>query len=299
MPPFSTRSDSPPLALGMKAIIGGRYVQAEVLSRDWERAVAASQKRKKELGQLASDARQFHTLHSTLSIWLQDGSSRTLHGPKVSCLYLNPRICTSTQQLWSALSSPLRDLKVAECTEEELSVQLGAVGLLLEQLEEQKAHMSAINKLGAEMTDRYTQDEASVLAQTLSDLNTHWAKFNDNIRIRFPLPISSPHGPFLMLLMDDRRAVVEAALRSRQDLSSALGELESWLRRIEIGMNTLDMESDNPASLRDSAKRQAWIQRNKVGTRISCGSWVRVALGGCSGGMGGLAEARVHRRGRE
>lgn len=66
-----------------------------------------------------------------------------------------------------------------------------------------------------------------------------------------------------------RRAALEAAMQSRKDFHTALGEFEVWLSHIETACNQLDSESHNSQLVKDSNKRRDWMDREKVTSRIS------------------------------
>lgn len=62
-----------------------------------------------------------------------------------------------------------------------------------------------------------------------------------------------------------RRAVLEAALRSRKDFHTALKEFEDWLERVETTARQLDHDSNNTQLVKDSHKRRDWMEGEKVG----------------------------------
>uniref|UniRef100_A0A914XNP1 WW domain-containing protein n=1 Tax=Plectus sambesii TaxID=2011161 RepID=A0A914XNP1_9BILA len=61
-----------------------------------------------------------------------------------------------------------------------------------------------------------------------------------------------------------RRAVLEAALRSRKDFHTALKEFEDWLVRVETSARQLDHDSNNTQLVKDSHKRRDWMEGEKA-----------------------------------
>lgn len=61
-----------------------------------------------------------------------------------------------------------------------------------------------------------------------------------------------------------RRAVLEAASRSRKDFHTALAEFERWLDKMTANCRQLDADCDNPQLVKDSQKRKIWMDREKV-----------------------------------
>uniref|UniRef100_A0A915Q5I9 RNA helicase n=1 Tax=Setaria digitata TaxID=48799 RepID=A0A915Q5I9_9BILA len=60
-----------------------------------------------------------------------------------------------------------------------------------------------------------------------------------------------------------RRAVLEAALRTRSDFHSALGQLEKWMDGVEASLTELNDSTVNVQLLKDSIKRKKWIEDEK------------------------------------
>lgn len=61
-----------------------------------------------------------------------------------------------------------------------------------------------------------------------------------------------------------RRAILEAALRSKSNFRSALSQLELWMDRIELSVDELEQATSNMQSLKNSVKRKRWNEAEKV-----------------------------------
>lgn len=75
-----------------------------------------------------------------------------------------------------------------------------------------------------------------------------------------------------------RRAVLEAALRTRSDFHSALEQLEKWISGVEVSLTELDEVTTNIQTLKDFVKRKKWIEDEKVKVHIACSREVLVEL---------------------
>lgn len=57
---------------------------------------------------------------------------------------------------------------------------------------------------------------------------------------------------------------MEASLRGRQDFTTAFGEFDQWLTRIEKLQDLLENESSNPALLKNAAHRKMLLDNDRV-----------------------------------
>lgn len=94
------------------------------------------------------------------------------------------------------------------------------------------------------LLDTHRRDNGHNLSHLSSKLNTQWTKFNDQLRIR--------------------RAVLEAAQRSRHDFQTALGHFQQWLNGISAEMQKLERETNNAQRVKDTGRRREWLAQEKV-----------------------------------
>ncbi|TKR92162.1 hypothetical protein L596_006870 [Steinernema carpocapsae] len=133
--------------------------------------------------------------------------------------------------------------RASELSEQALKTELERVESWVEQLEGMRTKMTDLNKTSNELLDEYRKDEGHNLSHQTSKINMQWTKFNDNIRIR--------------------RAVLEASLRSRSDFHSALSQFEEWIDGVSKRMDGLQEATNNFARLKDTEKREDWINQEK------------------------------------
>lgn len=68
-----------------------------------------------------------------------------------------------------------------------------------------------------------------------------------------------------------RRAVLEAAIRSQCDFSTALNEFEDWIEKVGEKMEELERETSNSQAIKDTANRRKWTRAHKAReTRLIC-----------------------------
>ncbi|KAI1731518.1 EF hand domain-containing protein [Ditylenchus destructor] len=133
--------------------------------------------------------------------------------------------------------------RVNELNDTALEEQLQLVATLDDESKEWKDKMKHFNDRSNEMLDGYRRDDGHNLSHLASKLNTQWTKFNDSLRIR--------------------RAVLEAAQRSRQDFHSALGQFQQWLYAQSSDLARLERDTDNTARLKDTSRRRDWMAEEK------------------------------------
>uniref|UniRef100_A0A914V9A5 Dystrophin-1-like spectrin repeat domain-containing protein n=1 Tax=Plectus sambesii TaxID=2011161 RepID=A0A914V9A5_9BILA len=124
--------------------------KAEILSHEWERAVAASTRRKRQLSSLAEEARLFDRLKATVELWLTEGDQLTMRGAKVT-----------------------------ECSIEQLHAELLSVEAFFQTLDDYKVKMNELNQRSNALLDTYQLDDGNRLSHETSEINTAWSKFND------------------------------------------------------------------------------------------------------------------------
>lgn len=134
----------------MQCDTDAHLVAAEILSHEWERAVAASTRRKRQLSTLGEDARLFDRLKATVELWLTEGHQLTTAGPKVT-----------------------------ECSIEQLHAELLSVEAFFQTLDDYKAKMNELNQRSNSLLDTYQLDDGNRLSHDTSEINTAWSKFND------------------------------------------------------------------------------------------------------------------------
>lgn len=125
-------------------------ISAEILSHEWERSVAASTRRKKQLSSLAEEARIFDRLKATVELWLTEGNQLTTGGAKVT-----------------------------ECSIDQLHAELLSVEAFFQTLDDYKAKMNELNQRSNALLDTYQLDDGNRLSHDTSEINTAWSKFND------------------------------------------------------------------------------------------------------------------------
>ncbi|VDO41346.1 unnamed protein product [Onchocerca flexuosa] len=133
--------------------------------------------------------------------------------------------------------------KVDRADTETLKKELSEIQGIAEIAGEMKSRMDELNERSNALLDNYRADEGHNLSHTISKLNALWSKFNDNVRIR--------------------RAVLEAALRARNDFHSALEQLMEWMDGVEASLVKLNEATVNIQMLKDSIKRKKWIEDEK------------------------------------
>ncbi|KAM3720398.1 Dystrophin-1 [Dirofilaria immitis] len=134
--------------------------------------------------------------------------------------------------------------KVDKANVQTLKQELGEIQEIAGIAGEMKLKMDELNELSNALLDNYRADEGHNLSHTISKLNALWSKFNDNVRIR--------------------RAVLEAALRARNDFHSALGQVEEWMDGVDASLIELNEATMNTQMLKDSVKRKKWIEDERT-----------------------------------
>ncbi|VDD91132.1 unnamed protein product [Enterobius vermicularis] len=148
-------------------------------------------------------------------------------------------------QLWLTESQQKLDAggKASELNEEGLRSELEELKEMDQSFNEMKEKIAEMNSRSNTLLDTYRFDEGHNLSHATSRINNLWSKFNDNLRIR--------------------RAVLEAALRSRSDFQSALVQLEEWMTKMHSSLVKLDECTCNLQLLKDSLKRKDWIDAER------------------------------------
>uniref|UniRef100_A0A0N5ALC9 Nesprin-1 n=1 Tax=Syphacia muris TaxID=451379 RepID=A0A0N5ALC9_9BILA len=134
-------------------------------------------------------------------------------------------------------------IKANDLNEEGLKSELEELKEMDKNFNEMKEKMVELNNRSNILLDVYKFDERHNLSHATSRINNLWSKFNDNLR--------------------NRRAVLEAALRSRNDFHSALLQLEQWMAKIYADITQLDESTCNLQLLKDSLKRKDWIDTER------------------------------------
>uniref|UniRef100_A0A914HK11 Dystrophin n=1 Tax=Globodera rostochiensis TaxID=31243 RepID=A0A914HK11_GLORO len=134
-------------------------------------------------------------------------------------------------------------LRVAELSDSDLIEQLELCDKLVDELNNWKSKLQELNRVSNQLLDTHRRDNGHNLSHQSSKLNTQWTKFNDQLRIR--------------------RAVLEAAKRSRHDFQTALGHFQQWLNKMNMELRKLDKETDNPQRLKDTVRRREWLAQEK------------------------------------
>ncbi|KAL3082936.1 hypothetical protein niasHS_010738 [Heterodera schachtii] len=159
--------------------------------------------------------------------------------------------CRIWEQLRSSIELWLADasdrlcfgLRVVELSDGELTEQLELCEQLVDELNSWKSKLQELNRISNQQLDTHRRDNGHNLSHQSSKLNAQWTKFNDQLRIR--------------------RAVLEAAKRSRHDFQTALGHFQQWLNKMNMEMRKLNEETDNPQRLKDTARRREWLAQEK------------------------------------
>jgi hypothetical protein len=131
-----------------------------------------------------------------------------------------------------------------ELTDPELAEQLELCEALANELDAWKEKLKEMNRVSNELLDIHRRDDGHNLSHLSSKLNTQWTKFNDQLRIR--------------------RAVLEAAQRSRHDFQTAIGHFQQWLNRMILELQKLEKETENAQRLKDTGRRREWLAQEKV-----------------------------------
>ena len=133
--------------------------------------------------------------------------------------------------------------RVMELSDPELAEQLQLCDQLGAELDIWKEKLQEMNRLSNQLLDIYRRDDGHNLSHLSSKLNTQWTKFNDQLRIR--------------------RAVLEAAQRSRHDFQTALGHFQHWLAKQSAELQKLEKETNNPQRVKDTGRRREWLAQEK------------------------------------
>uniref|UniRef100_A0A1I7SAC8 Dystrophin n=1 Tax=Bursaphelenchus xylophilus TaxID=6326 RepID=A0A1I7SAC8_BURXY len=133
--------------------------------------------------------------------------------------------------------------RVNEMDEVTLEAELKSVNDITGTIDNMKAQMEQLNLRSNEMIDKFIYDDNHTLSQLTSKLNTQWTKFNESLCIR--------------------RAVLEASLRSRNDIHTTLTQLDGWLNK-QLGiLKQLDADTENKQRLKDTSKRRDWMGQER------------------------------------
>ena len=133
---------------------------------------------------------------------------------------------------------------MVELSDPELAEQLELCSQLTNELDIWKEKLQEMNRISNQLLDIYRRDDGHNLSHLSSKLNTQWAKFNEQLHIR--------------------RAVLEAAQRSRHDFQTALGHFQQWLNKQSAELQKLEKETDNPARVKDTGRRREWLAQEKA-----------------------------------
>lgn len=158
----------------------------------------------------------------------------------------------SEMELWLAEGNENLHLNenVNELDEFALDVELKNITVLANQLDHYKEQLSQLNAKSNRMIDTFRLDENHVLSQITSKINTQWTKFNEGLCIR--------------------RAVLEASLRSRNDIQTTLTQLDEWLDKQLTRLRSLHTDTENRQRLKDTSKRREWMgQEREIEAEIS------------------------------
>ncbi|GMT26480.1 hypothetical protein PFISCL1PPCAC_17777, partial [Pristionchus fissidentatus] len=142
----------------------------------------------------------------------------------------------TAMEMWLTEGEDVIGRSIHGADRDELRAELNGVEAIISQLEERRERMRELNVKADHLMDANERDDLHSLSHQLSKMNGHWSTFNDNIRIR--------------------RALLEASLRSRSDLHTALGEVEEWLEKTQTRVEQLSIQALDPHLLKDSGRRK-------------------------------------------
>ncbi|GMR51629.1 hypothetical protein PMAYCL1PPCAC_21824, partial [Pristionchus mayeri] len=142
----------------------------------------------------------------------------------------------AAMELWLTEGEDVLGRPIHGADRDELRAELNGVETIISQLEQKRERMRELNLKADNLMDANDREDLHSISHQLSKMNGHWSTFNDNIRIR--------------------RALLEASLRSRSDLHTALGEVEEWLEKTQIRVEELSVAAIDPHLLKDSGKRK-------------------------------------------
>ncbi|XP_022094793.1 dystrophin-like [Acanthaster planci] len=177
----------------------------------WNSASLRASSRSRQLQAMLTDSQQFHELTDELCHWLGK-MEQTLDG-----------------------YAPVGD-EVAV-----LQGQLESQKAFLEEVEQWKPCIDAVNESGERLIVDYSADDTNRIRQILDTVRDRWTTICDR--------------------SNQRLHAIEETLRSMQDLPSQLADFFLWLEELEQPMDSLKRETDNETALRDKDQVEVWLQQ--------------------------------------
>ncbi|CAK5089037.1 unnamed protein product [Meloidogyne enterolobii] len=188
--------------------------RTQICSAEMERILGLCKRRKGDLQKLLEQCRLWEQLRASLELWLNQANEKLTSGGRVIGL-----------------------------SDDELSEQLDLINQLTAESDQWEEKLREMNRISNQLLEIYRRDDGHNLSHLNSKLNTQWAKFNDQLRIR--------------------RSVIEAAQRSRFDFQTALGHFQQWMQIQCLKLQKLANETENQQKLKDTGLRNEWLGKEK------------------------------------
>uniref|UniRef100_A0A915LN16 Dystrophin n=1 Tax=Meloidogyne javanica TaxID=6303 RepID=A0A915LN16_MELJA len=192
--------------------------RTQICSAEMERILGLCKRRKGDLQKLLEQCRLWEQLRASLELWLNQANEKLTSGGRIIGL-----------------------------SDDELSEQLDLINQLTAESDQWEEKLREMNRISNQLLEIYRRDDGHNLSHLNSKLNTQWAKFNDQLRIR--------------------RSVIEAAQRSRFDFQTALGHFQQWMQIECLKLQKLANETENQQKLKDTGLRNEWLGKEKSAKR--------------------------------
>ncbi|XP_038058938.1 dystrophin-like isoform X2 [Patiria miniata] len=178
----------------------------------WNSASLRASSRSRKLEAMLTDSQQFHELTDELCNWLGK-MEQTLDG-----------------------YAPVGDEVHA------LQGQLESQKAFLEEVEQWKPCIDAVNESGERLIVDYNADDTNRIRQILDNVRDRWTAICDR--------------------SNQRLHAIEETLRSMQDLASQLTDFFLWFEELEQPMDSLQRDTDNEEALQDKDQVEVWLQQH-------------------------------------
>ncbi|XP_063954745.1 dystrophin-like isoform X1 [Lytechinus pictus] len=188
----------------------------------WEGAEKRATHRAGQLETMMTDSQRFHQLTQELLTWLNKMEGTLDRYPPVA------------QEMLM------------------LHAQLEAQKGFLEEVEQWKPCLDAVNESGDRLAVEYKDDDITKIRQVLDGVNQRWANICQRSNVRL--------------------GKIEETVQSMQDIDSQLAEFTSWLDSVESPLVALYSQTEDKAAREDRDKVRVWLQRQQVrsGVKYVC-----------------------------
>ncbi|XP_071801510.1 dystrophin-like isoform X3 [Asterias amurensis] len=178
----------------------------------WNSASLRAGARSRKLEAMLTDSQQFHELTDELCNWLGK--------------------MEQTLDSYAPVGNEVNALQF------QLESQKG----FLEEVEQWKPCIDAVNESGERLIVDYNADDTNRIRQILDNVRDRWTVICDR--------------------SNQRLHEIEETLRSMQDLNSQLVYFFSWLEELEQPIDSLKRETDSEAAMQDKEQVEIWLQQH-------------------------------------